>query len=107
VPVGSEKHLVLPYAFDTNDMHYQHTQRFNGTDFSDYVIAAYDQLVREGATAPKMMSVGLHLRMIGRPGRIGALDAILKHVTQGNAGWIAPRADIARRWLAQCSGRGV
>jgi peptidoglycan/xylan/chitin deacetylase (PgdA/CDA1 family) len=100
VPVDGKNHLVLPYAFDTNDMHYQNTQRFSGNDFADYVIAAYDQLVREGATAPKMMSVGLHLRMIGRPGRIGALEAILKHVTQGNAAWIVPRAEIARHWLA-------
>jgi peptidoglycan/xylan/chitin deacetylase (PgdA/CDA1 family) len=99
--VSGKQHLVLPYAFDTNDMHFQHTQRFRGADFADYVIAAYDQLLREGATAPKMMSVGLHLRMIGRPGRIGALEAILKHVTQDKAGWIAPRVDIARHWLAR------
>ncbi len=107
VPVGGKKHLVLPYAFDTNDMHYQHTQRFSGNDFADYVIAAYDQLVREGPASPKMMSVGLHLRMIGRPGRIGALDAILKHVTKGNDAWIAPRAEIARHWMAQFSQRKV
>jgi peptidoglycan/xylan/chitin deacetylase (PgdA/CDA1 family) len=96
--VAGKRHLVLPYAFDTNDMHFQHTQRFRGADFADYIIAAYDWLAREGATAPKMMSVGLHLRMIGRPGRIGALDAILRHVTQGAAAWIAPRAAIARHW---------
>lgn len=99
--VGGKRHLVLPYAFDTNDMHYQHTQRFGGMDFADYVIAAYDQLLREGETVPKMMSVGLHLRMIGRPGRIGALEAILRHVTKGGDSWIAPRVDIARHWLAQ------
>jgi Polysaccharide deacetylase len=67
VVVGGARDLVLPYSFDTNDMHYQHTQRFQGADFADYVIAAYEWLVREGATAPKMMSIGLHLRMIGRP----------------------------------------
>ncbi len=99
VDVNGTRHLVLPYAFDTNDMHYQHTQRFSGADFADYVIAAYDWLAREGQTAPKMMSIGLHLRMIGRPGRIGALEQILRHVTQGNAAWIATRADIARHWL--------
>ena len=101
VPVGATRHLVLPYSFDTNDMHYQHTQRFRGADFADYVIAAFDWLSREGATAPKMMSIGLHLRMIGRPGRIGALEAILAHVTKSGAAWIAPRADIARFWLAE------
>lgn len=99
VAVNGTRHLVLPYAFDTNDMHFQHTQRFSGADFADYVIAAYDWLKREGDTAPKMMSIGLHLRMIGRPGRIGALETILKHVTQGDAAWIATRVDIARHWL--------
>jgi peptidoglycan/xylan/chitin deacetylase (PgdA/CDA1 family) len=98
--VSGKRHLVLPYAFDTNDMHFQHSQRFRGADFADYVIAAFDWLVREGARAPKMMSIGLHLRMIGRPGRIGALDAILRHVGRSDAAWIAPRAAIARHWLA-------
>lgn len=101
VAVGSARHLVLPYAFDTNDMHYQHTQRFRGADFADYVMAAYDWLKREGEIAPKMMSIGLHLRMIGRPGRIGALETILKHIAQGDASWIAPREAIARHWLAR------
>lgn len=99
VGVAGRRHLVLPYAFDTNDMHYQHTQRFRGADFADYVIAAFDWLAREGERAPKMMSVGLHLRMIGRPGRIGALEAILRHVTRAGTGWIAPRAALARHWL--------
>ncbi len=101
VAIGAARHLVLPYSFDTNDMHYQHTQRFRGADFADYVIAAFDWLNREGAAAPKMMSIGLHLRMIGRPGRIGALEAILAHVTKSGAAWIARRADIARFWLAE------
>ena len=81
-------------------MHFQHTGRFRGADFADYVIDAYDWLVREGETAPKMMSIGLHLRMIGRPGRIGALDRILKHIASSEAAWIATRAEIARHWLA-------
>ena len=103
VVVGDARDLVIPYSFDTNDMHYQHTQRFRGTDFADYVVAAYDWLVREAATAPKMMSIGLHLRMIGRPGRIGALEKILSHITKSGAAWVAPRTDIARCWLAQFS----
>ena len=75
VQVGDKRHLVLPYAFDTNDMQFFHTNRFSGAaDFAAYVIDAFDWLHREGAHAPKMMSIGLHLRMIGRPGRIGALD---------------------------------
>jgi peptidoglycan/xylan/chitin deacetylase (PgdA/CDA1 family) len=100
VSISGKRHLALPYAFDTNDMHFQHTQRFRGADFADYVIAAFDWLQREGARAPKMMSVGLHLRMIGRPGRIGALEAILRHGAQADDVWIAPRAAIARHWLA-------
>jgi peptidoglycan/xylan/chitin deacetylase (PgdA/CDA1 family) len=80
-------------------MHFQHTQRLRGTDFADYVTGAFDWLVREGQTAPKMLSIGLHLRMIGRPGRMGALERILRHVTTSNAAWIAPRAAIARHWL--------
>jgi peptidoglycan/xylan/chitin deacetylase (PgdA/CDA1 family) len=107
VRVGGARHLVLPYSFDTNDMHYHHTQRFRGADFADYVLSAYDWLVREGASAPKMMSVGLHLRMIGRPGRIGALETILRHVTKDGAAWIAPRADIARFWLGQYAERSL
>jgi len=100
LPYKVGAHVVLPYAFDTNDMHFQHTQRFRGADFADYVAGAFDWLMAEGARAPRMMSVGLHLRMIGRPGRIGALDAILRHVTSSGAVWIAPRAQIARHWLA-------
>ncbi|GGF80924.1 chitin deacetylase [Azorhizobium oxalatiphilum] len=98
VEVAGRPHLVLPYAFDTNDMHFQHTQRFRGADFADYVIDAFDWLAREGERAPKMLSIGLHLRMIGRPGRIGALDRILAHICGSGHAWVAPRADIARHW---------
>jgi peptidoglycan/xylan/chitin deacetylase (PgdA/CDA1 family) len=99
VSVAGRRHLILPYAFDTNDMHFQHTQRFSGADFADYCIDAFDWLAREGERAPKMLSIGLHLRMIGRPGRMGALDSILRHITESGVAWIAPRADIARQWL--------
>ena len=100
VRVAGKRHLVIPYAFDTNDMQFQNGGRFRGADFADYVIDAFDWLAQEGETAPKMMSVGLHLRMIGRPGRIVALDRILRHVTSSGAAWITPRAGIARHWLA-------
>jgi peptidoglycan/xylan/chitin deacetylase (PgdA/CDA1 family) len=66
-----------------------------------YVIDAFDWLHREGAHTPKMMSIGLHLRMIGRPGRIGALDRILRHIANRGDAWIARRVDIANHWLAQ------
>jgi peptidoglycan/xylan/chitin deacetylase (PgdA/CDA1 family) len=78
------------------------TNRFSGAaDFAAYVIDAFDWLHREGAHAPKMMSIGLHLRMIGRPGRIGALDRILRHIANRGDAWIARRVDIANHWLAQ------
>ncbi len=99
--VSGKRHVVLPYAFDTNDMQFQNTQRFGtGKEFADYVCAAYDWLWQEGANQPRMLSVGLHLRMIGRPGRIGALEQILLHMkTKGDA-WIATREQIARHWLS-------
>jgi peptidoglycan/xylan/chitin deacetylase (PgdA/CDA1 family) len=83
-------------------MQFFHTNRFSGAaDFAAYAIDAFDWLHREGAHAPKMMSIGLHLRMIGRPGRIGALDRILRHITNRGDAWIARRVDIANHWLAQ------
>ena len=102
VTVDGKRHLVLPYAFDTNDMQFFHTNRFSGAaDFTAYVIDAFDWLHREGAHAPKMMSIGVHLRMIGRPGRISALDRILRHVANRGNAWIARRVDIANHWLTR------
>lgn len=99
VRVAGRRHLVIPYAFDTNDMQFHNAGPFRGADFSDYVIDAFDWLAREGEVAPKMMSIGLHLRMIGRPGRIGALDRILGHIRSRGTAWVAPRVAIARHWL--------
>jgi peptidoglycan/xylan/chitin deacetylase (PgdA/CDA1 family) len=102
VEVAGKRHLVLPYAFDTNDMQFFHTNRFSGaSDFVSYVNDAFDCLHREGAHAPKMMSIGLHLRIIGRPGRIAALDKILGHITDRGNAWIARRIDIANHWRSQ------
>ncbi len=101
VPVQGKLHLVLPYAFDTNDMQFQHTQRFDtAASFAEYVCDAADWLAREGETAPRMLSVGLHLRMIGRPARMKALERILQHLRAMPGVWIATRAQIARHWLA-------
>ncbi len=102
VNVDGARHLVLPYAFDTNDMQFQHTQRFDtAASFAEYVCDAYDWLWREGETRPRMLSVGMHLRMIGRPGRIGALERILAHLSRKGGAWVASREAIARHWLAQ------
>ena len=102
VDVEGHRHVVLPYAFDTNDMQFQHTQRFaTARDFSDYVIDAFDWLAREGETRPRMLSVGLHLRMIGRPGRIGALERILQHMRAQDGIWMTTRSQIAGHWLSE------
>jgi peptidoglycan/xylan/chitin deacetylase (PgdA/CDA1 family) len=106
VPVQGRQHLVLPYAFDTNDMQFQHTQRFDtAASFAEYVCDAADWLAREGERAPRMLSVGLHLRMIGRPARMKALEQILAHLRAMPGVWIATRAQIARHWLAAHAGR--
>ena len=99
VPVNGKRHLVLPYAFDTNDMQFQHTQRFSTANgFAEYVCDAIDWLNREGEAAPRMLSVGLHLRMIGRPARMIALEKILQHARQTGC-WIATREQIATHWI--------
>jgi peptidoglycan/xylan/chitin deacetylase (PgdA/CDA1 family) len=100
--IDGRRHVTLPYAFDTNDMQFQNTNRFRGAaDFAEYVLEAFECLHREGAAAPKMMTVGLHLRMIGRPGRIGALDRIISGMRAKGGAWIARRDEIARHWLSR------
>jgi peptidoglycan/xylan/chitin deacetylase (PgdA/CDA1 family) len=102
VAVAGRPHLVIPYSFDTNDMHFhQGVQRFvTASDFVEYVTDAFDCLWREGAAAPKLLSVGLHLRMIGRPGRIVALERIVAHMVDRGGAWFARRDEIARHWLS-------
>jgi putative urate catabolism protein len=98
-------HLVIPYALDTNDMRFATAQGFNsGTQFFDYLRDAFDILYREGdpqgLDAPKMLSIGLHCRLAGRPGRIAALERFLEHVLKHEQVWICRRIDIARHWIA-------
>jgi allantoinase len=91
--------VVLPYAFDTNDMRFQPGGGFiQGDDFAHYCIAAFDRLYAEGGDEPRMMSVGLHLRIIGRPGRIAGLEAFLKHAASKPGVWFARRDEIAHAW---------
>lgn len=100
VDVGGRDHLVLPYSFDTNDMRFTRQGGFVfGDDFARYCIDAFDRLYEEGASAPRMMTVGLHLRIIGRPGRIGGLERFLAHAASRPGVWFARRDEIARHWL--------
>lgn len=93
-------HVVLPYAFDTNDMRFSNGQFVFGDDFARYCTDAFDQLHAEGADAPRMMSVGLHLRIIGRPGRIGGLERFLAYAASRPGVWFARRDAIAHAWRA-------
>ena len=93
--------LVLPYALDTNDMKFFHPNGFaRPQEFSDYVASAVEQLLEEGAHgAPKLLNIGLHLRICGRPARFRAVEAILSHLKSlGPRVWIARRCDIAE-WV--------
>jgi putative urate catabolism protein len=99
VEEGGKPHLVVPYTLEVNDMKFGNAQGFNqGEDFFIYARDAFDTLYEEGATAPKMMSVGLHTRMIGRPGRMKGLRKFLEHVRAHEGVWITRRVDIARHW---------
>ena len=99
------QHLVVPYTLDTNDMRFATIQGFNsGTQFFDYLRAAFDTLYREGdpngLDAPKMLSIGLHCRLVGRPGRMAALEQFLDYLRSHELVWICRRIDIARHWIA-------
>jgi putative urate catabolism protein len=92
-------HLIIPYTLDANDMRFINAQGFgSGDDFFTYLKDAFDLLYAEGANAPKMMSIGLHCRLVGRPGRAAALTRFLDHVAGHERVWLATRVDIARHW---------
>ena len=99
-------HLVVPYTLDSNDMRFAALQGFNsGTQFFDYVRDSFDTLYREGdpggLDAPKMLSIGLHARLIGRPGRIACLERFLDYVLKHERVWVCRRIDIAKHWISQ------
>lgn len=101
-------HLIVPYTLDSNDMRFAVAQGFNsGDQFFAYLRDAFDSLYAEGETAPKMLSVGLHCRLVGRPGRIAALLRFLDYVQQHDGVWICRREDIARHWHATHPPDGV
>ncbi len=94
-------HLILPYSLDNNDLRFSTNGIFTGEDFFDYIRDAFDLLYAEGARTPKMMSVGLHCRLAGRPGRINGLARFLDHVQAHDDVWITLRRDIAAHWVAE------
>ena len=98
--VDDQPILILPYALDSNDMKMWTAPSYTPTQWLEYAIDSFDWLYAEGQEAARVMSLGLHLRIIGRPGRIGAFEKFLQHVATHDDVWIATRKDIADRWAA-------
>ena len=99
-----KKQLIIPYTLDNNDMRFATNQGFNtGDHFYNYLKDSFDTLYEEGKTTPKMMSVGLHCRLIGRPGRIQSLKKFLDYVLKFEDIWICKRIDIAKHWIKNYS----
>jgi len=96
VEVAGKQHLVIPYTLDVNDMKFLIPNGFaTGDDFYTYLVDTFEQLYEEGG---RMMNVGLHCRIVGRPGRARALDRFLSHVRSRENVWVTTRAEIARHW---------
>tara|TARA_B110000438_G_C15777150_1_gene634581 strand:+ start:230 stop:1132 length:903 start_codon:yes stop_codon:yes gene_type:complete len=97
---GTKKQLIIPYTLDNNDMRFATNQGFNnGDQFYSYLKDSFDTLYEEGNYSPKMMSIGLHCRLIGRPGRIQSLKKFLDYVLKHKDVWICKRIDIAKHWI--------
>ena len=97
---GNKKQLMIPYTLDNNDMRFATNQGFNsGDQFFSYLKDSFDTLYLEGKNSPKMMSVGLHCRIVGRPGRIKSLRKFLNYVLGFKDVWICKRIDIAKHWI--------
>lgn len=92
-------HLIIPYTLDANDMRFTNAQGFaHGDDFFVYLRDAFDTLYAEGEHAPKMMSIGLHCRLAGKPGRAAGLAKFLDYIDEHDGVWVATRLDIAKHW---------
>ncbi|MCK6394754.1 allantoinase PuuE [Zoogloea sp.] len=93
-------HLVVPYTLDTNDMRFSLPQGFShGDEFFEYLCDAFDVMYAEGDERPAMLSVGMHCRLLGRPGRFRALQRFLDHIEKHDRVWVCRRVDIARHWI--------
>ena len=92
--------LIVPYTLDTNDMRFASMQGFNsGEQFFTYLRDAFDVLYDEGAQTPKMLNIGMHCRILGRPARFRALQRFLDHVQRHDRVWVCRRIDIAEHWM--------
>jgi len=101
---NKKKQLIIPYTLDNNDMRFATNQGFNtGDHFFTYLKDSFDALYEEGKTSPKMMSVGLHCRLIGKPGRIQSLKRFLDYILKHEDVWICKRIDIAKHWIKNYS----
>lgn len=102
VEVDAKRHLVLPYTPDINDFSFWNAPGFvTAPEFARYLIDSFNQLYSESAVTPRMMSVGLHPRIIGRPGRISGLREFIEHASRYSDVWFATREEIARWWIKQ------
>ncbi|KRP06017.1 MAG: allantoinase [Pelagibacteraceae bacterium BACL20 MAG-120920-bin64] len=101
---GKKKQLIIPYTLDNNDMRFATNQGFNtGDHFFTYLKDSFDALYEEGKTNPKMMSIGLHCRIIGKPGRIQSLKKFLDYVLKHEDVWLCKRIDLAKHWIKNYS----
>jgi peptidoglycan/xylan/chitin deacetylase (PgdA/CDA1 family) len=99
VSVGSVRHLIIPYSFETNDNRFDENRGFStGEDFARYMIDCFEVMYEEGANHPKLMSLALHDRLTGRPGRITGLVKFLDHVAARDRVWICTGREIAEHW---------
>ncbi len=102
VTVEGQPHLIIPYSFETNDNRFDANSGFSTAEaYFTYMRDAFDTLYEEGADEPKMLSIGLHDRLIGRPGRAPGLARFLDHVSNHDSVWIATGEEIARHWMRE------
>ena len=98
VTEAGKPHLIVPYTLEANDMRFSGGGLATGEQFASYLSDAFDVLYAEGETAPKMLSVGLHCRLAGRPGKLAGLERFLKHALSHKDVWFCRRVEIARHW---------
>lgn len=105
VEVEGSRHLVVPYTADVNDFRYWNSPGLSqASDFFEYMKESFEVLYEDSATGPRMMSIGLHPRMVGRPGRVRAIKRFIEYARQFEGVWFATREEIARAWLERADG---